>query len=636
MRGGKSTMDTEGGPLPAKRPRTTFNGNVQLTQLTECIREFKLPRQYPSMASKLQSSSNDKNKTRANFNGRVVSLPKGQTINAKIIRQNNTIPVSTIIRKIKLKGKDGRDLGEVNVQHLPQNIKGKTITIAKNSMKLQNNLSIPIKDNVKGVTIGILTPVNLVPTENKSESPRPIVKTQMHTLDKYFHCEKEKERNIRLTEQKKTGNIVFQLGKSWHTVKVSGAKYPDIKAGTITLLGGKMDKVSSDVHPIDNEVNKTVANVQNIGENCQSDKKTSQQPAKNLKMMVTRRISDGVTVQQKSPISRENSEVAKNERPKIEISRIYGPSSIKVLPEAQKSKVPALKRDVMVVLPESMGDLGIDITKTNSSLEVNSKTPSPVETDSPSNAWKKKLLATRNINKEQAKADKEMTSQLSIVQKALSTVEDKELRAKALRALAECGIGIERFVTIREPADQRPVKDSATQTQIFGLWDPDRFINVPNEKPTIERIKIHEKPQLNYNMSHFSDEAFSTLSLDTLDIPKWRRIEAESTCHLADAVAGFLKGNEGAEQVKNIFAQPHGVHPKVKAQLEKDLKTYNQFDDNGLLSIHRAVQDNDINAVARLLKILRLCRESVDIPTRDGQVSIAASYNRYLSYSLLS
>lgn len=199
--------------------------------------------------------------------------------------------------------------------------------------------------------------------------------------------------------------------------------------------------------------------------------------------------------------------------------------------------------------------------------------------------------------------DDEIASKLSVVGEALSTVSDHDLRERALKALAECGIGMERFVPKKPPLNYLSVKESQTQTNVFGLLDENNFISVTGDTDSIMRLQEIERQII-------VDD--TKVNKPSVDIVKFKQ-------DLDKVLDGDWVNKPNIEQVKELLK----VNPLVEKAyklLEREINNCKKYDENGLLSIHKAVLKNNERALKRHIMVLRASKETVDIPTKDGQV----------------
>ncbi|XP_043289518.1 uncharacterized protein [Venturia canescens] len=647
-------MDSESGP-PSKRFRSSLAGNVQLA---ECVRQFKLPRQYPSMVQKKLQMANDNTKL-ANVTTNLVSLPK--TSNVPKIIESKKLPINAI-RTIKLKGKDGRDLGQVNVQDLPINIQGKTITITKNGVN-KSPTAICTDSKMKVIPDGNLTPLK---TEDDVQSDSELTidtakekiiskNLVVHSNTKKLSCKVDPRPQVLLLRSCRNWQMIKLPQKASSTARNTSVaqSQPSIKSGAPLLRSTK-----------DSTFRKTICSTNlQVGTDSLNSSGKKILSEGNQRHMVVRKLiqskpinSDRVKII-RSTASPENGEQA---RPKIEISRIIAPSSSKSESVVQNSRFTTdstvamtktqnsnqqksiFKQDVMSVLPVVKGPrktngVGTIIRKpegqTNGDVSKNTRNlPSSSKGDSGLSSWRRKLLANRRNDLAKYGSGREisspahqekkngMSTNLSILEKALSSVEDEVLREKALQALAECGIGIERLVPVCSPSEQKPVKDSDTQTTIFGLWDDKQFIHVPKEFPTIQRIPItertHNQQQQNLIVSNPDFQDFQIAGIRGLS-----RSVKECT-ELTEIVEDYVKGNDSANRVAAIFADPCPVQTDVVEQLQKDFEDWNKYDENGYLNIHNAVISDSLPGTMRHLMVLSAREGSADIPTRDGETSL--------------
>nr|XP_033337316.1 uncharacterized protein LOC117226764 [Megalopta genalis]XP_033337317.1 uncharacterized protein LOC117226764 [Megalopta genalis]XP_033337318.1 uncharacterized protein LOC117226764 [Megalopta genalis] len=213
-----------------------------------------------------------------------------------------------------------------------------------------------------------------------------------------------------------------------------------------------------------------------------------------------------------------------------------------------------------------------------------------------------------------------------IIKEALISVKDEELRAKALQALTDCGIGIAKHVPIIPPENLKTVHDSQVQTDVFGLLELDNFILVTETTPILKRINQKNRsattsmiisnvsPQDSVNKHNNYNNNNQTLDMHLL--------LAEDL----DEINNFFNKNENstAKEVEQILTDPsyslrdnQAICTKVIRQLKRDFQSLQNWDEKGMLSIHKAVIDDDLQEVKRLLLVLKACRISINVLTED-------------------
>lgn len=215
------------------------------------------------------------------------------------------------------------------------------------------------------------------------------------------------------------------------------------------------------------------------------------------------------------------------------------------------------------------------------------------------------LTNLQNNKNEDHLSNKNMSNKLSIVGQALSTITDDELRRKALQALADCGIGVECFVPAKPPLDKMSIKESQTQTCVFGLLDQNNFLRVSGDTNNLSRLKEIDRHIIDNTMIS------NTLIQETQKFTK----------KLNKILNQRWVNKANVEQIKEILK----VNPIVEKTLnlmEKDFNSAKKYDKNGLLNIHRAILSDQPFVVKRQLMVLQSCKQSIDLPTSKREVRI--------------
>ena len=231
---------------------------------------------------------------------------------------------------------------------------------------------------------------------------------------------------------------------------------------------------------------------------------------------------------------------------------------------------------------------------------------------------KEKMENLMKKSAENAWEDNDGSPDMSILERALASVKNKSLREEALKVLATCKLGGERQVPIRPPSDTISVRETMTQTNIFGNLDRDceEFIEVKEEAKGIRRV---EKGQRNHSLV--------SKSLNTILTPVVENHTDQYVKQLDSMLGKFdhnIAGVQEVKQIKEVLNKPIRSNERInqiKTQIQKDVKMLTNYDENGLLGLHKAVMEDNNIAVKRLLMILKICKKSVDMKTLDGKVS---------------
>lgn len=223
--------------------------------------------------------------------------------------------------------------------------------------------------------------------------------------------------------------------------------------------------------------------------------------------------------------------------------------------------------------------------------------------------------------------EKDLSDRLDIIKKAMDSVKDNELRELALKALADCGIGIERYVPIRPPEDHKAVHDTQVQTVVFGLLDPKSFILINKDLEDIQRINqitLHDTPD-DQNLS--SDNSHCNIISKDPNI-----IESESPFDLDSFMEQFWKGDSDALKMKEALSMSRVRCNSLLDNLQKDFECVKQYDQNGMLNIHNAVISDNIYLVRRQLIVLERCKQNIDTLTENGAVSLIPLSNLEINF----
>lgn len=222
---------------------------------------------------------------------------------------------------------------------------------------------------------------------------------------------------------------------------------------------------------------------------------------------------------------------------------------------------------------------------------------------------------------------KNISEPWDVIKKAVNSVKDEELRAQALKALADCGIGVERLVPKRPPEELKSVHDTQVQTTVFGLLDQKFFLLINKDIENIQKIQqitLHDArhmQDLSSQKNLVSDIIQQSVVSENFDM-----IAKESDFDIDSFINQICEENLGALQVKETLITTNVRYQKIIDQLQKDFELIKKYDENGMLGIHNAVLKNNIFDVQRYLMVLKHCKESADIMTMDETVSLIAFF----------
>ena len=213
---------------------------------------------------------------------------------------------------------------------------------------------------------------------------------------------------------------------------------------------------------------------------------------------------------------------------------------------------------------------------------------------------------------------KNLSDRLNIIKKAMDSIRDDELRELALKALADCGIGIERHVPIRPPEDHKAVHDTQVQTIVFGLLDPKSFILINKDLNDIHRlnqITLYDMPN-DENLLVNNPHSNNSVSKDS------NVIGQESPFDLDNFIEQFWKEDSDALKMKETLSMTRVRCNNLLEHLQRDFENVKRYDQNGMLNIHNAVVSDNIYLVRRQLMVLQYYKQNIDILTEDGMVRL--------------
>lgn len=291
--------------------------------------------------------------------------------------------------------------------------------------------------------------------------------------------------------------------------------------------------------------------------------------------------------------------------------------------EWKKLEYTLTKKNVMVMLPKVPPNKKLMTNRRQSS--ESSLTTSEEDFISPESPKQSKSRNTRGKNSDKKRkenhedAEFNQSVDISIVERALASVKDKTLRDEALKILASCKLGIERQIPIRPPSNEISVRDTVTQTDIFGNLDREceEFIEVKKSEKGVKRINKIMRDSI----------AFKSLNSNVNPVKNYEA-ENDFSSQLDKMIMELdIDSNEKQEmtKIKNVLERPMQSVEKmnrVQKQIIDDIKSMEICDENGFTGLHKAIVRDDIKAVKRLLMIMPMTKNNIDAKSYDNRVSL--------------
>ncbi|XP_066596040.1 uncharacterized protein [Prorops nasuta] len=581
--------------LPAKRLRISNNSanSVLKLQLTECIREFELPQQYPSMMKIEKGKSLLKPVMRG-----YQSSTSNNRDHIKFWQSKKVHLKNPRLQKLRIKGKDGRDLGEFNVKLLPCDgnvLKGKTITMLKqikpNQMecKLNKNEDSPIA----------------MDANVKLENRLPIIQ---HMSENHIPCDAImlSTDKLNFNQEKLYGSIktikslnAINDSKNGKLQKVTYKEKPkeiiaclNLKRNPIILKGNNKFKASA-------SSSQTYVDKVNYHRNIQKslvvtglDNNLYETDMISKENETYEPKTEYVIVEDRWALNR-NTNKKKN-------NNLNGTNDC-----FKKNQDHYLNKSNYTTL-DQISDL--DIAKSNFAGEVlmfQGRSETDMHND----------LLPNAVQIEENEKDKDLT----ILEKAICNINNLQLRREALKILTDWSTNTKMSRSFVCKPNLNLINDTIKETEEFRRSETDTFVNLKSNEGK-EGTRNNDNMPLN-----------TRYKLKGQNLP----LENHSSgLELLDSVFD-VSPSDDVRKIKQVFNQASKICQIISKQLCKDFNSLKEWDDNGLLNIHKAVMNNHEADVRRYILILEAYNETVDILTKSGMTSLELAIQYSASDSII-
>lgn len=706
-------------PPPLKKYRRVTDINIPVL---ECKREFNLPHKFPSMI----------NSSKCNFipkDCKQITITNTEVHNSLNGLNTKKTLATSGIKKLRVKTRDGKDLGEVKVQFLPQKNILNTQKIIHNqeikNYKKNNAVNFPVasKDNINGLLkslgsvsydrdlqkfsteaqhcdvesqfiVKTITPRELsiainkksaeIQNKNKSISKKQYILTKVNEIsenDKLLLLSENGHKSlydnsIAPKTMQLVNNNITSINKEKNEASFKKEECifknykknimnknnniiiePEIlKKTNISNLKNSMTQLAESKFPLVKceklSVSKTKVNVNKI-----SLKATDKKQCSNLNIDNCSNVfSSKKTFKSNNNIC--NSRINENKKYKTIMK-----NGTNIVQKNFNNKINDCNEDDVIIICEKNATSNnikqySNNTQKENYIPVNNKNIDKKaqsifnEVNNKLDLYENRTICNNdNILNNDSKFDetnvKEINDNmkkekllecLNVIKEALTSVKDEELQIKALNALAECGIGIAKQIPITPLEKLKTVHDSQIQTDVFGLLDMKSFILVKEDMPALERIKQIEHSTVDFLPIIKEVQTQTEVQIqpktkqnNNMDlIPTWSSISLQDTLNLEDYFNKHFNDNNDINRIKKILSTPHYLYKKVSVQIEKDYEEMQHWDNSGMLNIHRAVLNNQLYELQRLLLILKASKTNIDVLTEDGMV------NSYLFINIIN
>ncbi|XP_018374147.1 PREDICTED: uncharacterized protein LOC108768269 isoform X2 [Trachymyrmex cornetzi] len=631
-------MDSLREPTPAKKRCISTNGSKM--QSLEYVRQFQLPQQFPSTIKQTLKSINITEPTTP-----TIMCPDTVKISSNV---ENQVPCN--LQKLRILSPGGRDLGEFNVKMCSaDSSKGNTITITKSNCKPNDKpLILPLSPvfPTKSIPRILRQGSSKVPRRNLMEvmscsttipwtdSTNMLHQQKSTTKDKKLLSsqnmkETTAENNEMSSIETSLSNDIIELpypaSNKKHTINSSNKNNIPLSGQSLKVSKGKCiatikktenGKIVTSLKSATNLVQRCSQTDSNLNQN-NSRKSFAKNGTNNsheiksdlVPKAVSEKTQNVMTIIPNNKASTFNQNATLTQKCKTSlvsgsiknVTNITGRSILRHNTKHDNTQSKHLKaefRNDKVVIDNYVRP----ISESRQIKDVSTNMQSNVQSKDCSKDLPQKNLSDR----------------LNIIKKAMDSVRDNELRELALKALEDCGIGIERHVPILPPKDHKAVHDTQVQTVVFGLLDPKSFILINKDLNDIHRlnqITLYDMPT-DENLLVNNPHSNNSVSKDS------NVIERESPFDLDSFMEQFWEEDSDALKMKETLSMTRVRCNSLLEHLQRDFENVKQYDQNGMLNIHNAIVSDNIYLVRRQLMVLQYYKQSIDILTEDGTTSL--------------
>ncbi|XP_012153578.2 uncharacterized protein LOC100878432 [Megachile rotundata] len=534
-------------------------------------------------------------------------------------------------------------------------------TKEKNNNKVQLQYALPTVNKIKQ-----LNNDKLILLKNNSHKYSEKVQDLSKSIPKYVTIKKNKilfvnnqqkhdsnsKKDINHTDENKskmnTSNIQQDLYSVKHR-KLTESKFPVVRCKKFSIFKNKRNPGETFISCVNTNNTESITNAD--PKNCIVEKNinsfknsSSMKPVNNTEHNTNISINPLNSTDKVIHVTFQNGE--KNSSVILDKRSILKKQDDKItLVPASNKQLNSESQNVFNDMHKSNSDQNKTISNNNNSIRVkdsicnvhqNETLPNDDSTKSENSTSEKsndKSKANETGSAEIPKQDK-LLQHWNIIQEAVISVKDEELRTKALQALADCGIGMPKQVPISPPEKLKTVHDSPIQTDVFGLLDLENFVLVKEDTPVLKRIKQTEQSTVHPPTINAATQVHSVVNvnrnIDDINLfPSLTPVCSQDVLELDNYFNEYFSENTDVDRVKKVLSTHHSLYNKVSTQLKIDHEGMQQFDESGMLNIHRAVVNNQLQEVQRLLLVLQASKIDIDVLTEDGEtcLELAVKYN---------
>ncbi|XP_008205640.1 uncharacterized protein LOC100114518 [Nasonia vitripennis] len=660
--------------VPPKKPRLKQN-----LQLSECIRQFELPQQYPSTITERLAKPGSQKSTATIQTKSMQNIISALPFPGKMkFIPNKEVLISDSLQKLKFKLPDGRDVGEVKIVLPGQDEKSQTkvITMSKIGKTNEKPITWTIKSPGDSHKPRIKTITKLsnglpIPDDSLTQSDdTSLSKMKVQFLNGNNNSSATNGiKNVAMVSNLKRLSKTDANDSNKQNIIVHNTDGGILKKLVIENPSMLMDKQNSQTQVFLKKLpgSQKMVMLQRDG-NQLMNKPLSLKPItqsnlqshnikNNAEKIIFKSAINGSIIRKKEPAPTESTNHHEKKRSHSEINlddcNFNGNSSMQSINDDQRRKQLKLnnstkstgaigpRKNIMVIVPNEEAE---KLSRPSSSAEMNNLdflqdddiinlNEEATSEDTISNIKNSELSDIRidevhsienealevkknqpsSVNNDKNAKSQDRINQLNILKQAVLSVQDADLRAKALKALKDCGIKVKKTVPAKRP--MKMISESTTQTEVFSLLKNDEFLQINNESEDIVKIK-HSHKMMKQSINTLSSRKTNHNVCPESEQKEFKMNLDKSLEKLFPACKGITDVKDAFEQNKKAYARA------VLKQLEKDYKAARKHDDDGLLGIHKAVLNNSIQEVQRHMLMLKAAKQHIDVPTLDNKTSL--------------
>ncbi|KAI4495711.1 hypothetical protein M0802_008334 [Mischocyttarus mexicanus] len=646
--------------------------------VTECIREFPLRQQYPSIVPKKESNNQSNVKIEKDLNMHSLAQTKIKCFPRINLNMNGEF------QKLRLKSRSGKDLGEFNAKVLSlNNMKNKSL-LKQNKLKNLNKSillsSLMSKDNSKKLvtlvpiesvkekkhTINLSKLTNVISpekdgscVENKTCKPktvllkRNIINNKCHiekqdtntiVIDNFtknkcnekekFECNKinsafvENESDLKKKENVNSNIRLFEkTDKLVNTNSLPESSKSILYCKSKNVIGSTSSIITIDKKSVRrlSDANKIIDKNSDLSSYEPGNDEILSNNKKQLFLLPTNNEDDtDVSSTQKLPtflnksndfrFSLECTDILNNERNNKNISEYK-----KTLDQNTEAE-------------EKLSWNGYTETELNDDtffhvMHFKHTNPVVTKTNNPEN------VLSKNISDELSKSildDNELFSRFDLDKEIRYYLTEKSLQAEADDKANKTRKN--RFIINNGPIQMLIDNNSLNPLRVEEVYSvepiksPPRNENMPDiSKQTFEKV-YSVKAVENVNQENNIN---NNLLMPVLKAPQTFNENVETF------TKDMCNKNSETNKVQKILSETIRFHSKIFKQLKTDFLTVKKMNDVGIMNIHRAVLNNKIRDVERHLMVLKACDIDVDIPTKFYMTSLELAIKHKMSTDIV-